>query len=100
MMLEMLVVHPAYWRRGHASNLLRRGNLLADMDRTSIGVVASSTAESTYRKIGFQKVDCIKVQNEGTGKNVYVGFWVRHPRQLWYNLVPVRRENVDCLRPN
>lgn len=52
----MVVVHPAYWRRGHGSRLVRWGMALADMDQVKQGVLAADMGAKLYLQFGFVKI--------------------------------------------
>lgn len=71
----MVVVHPAYWRRGHGTTLVEWGKSLADLDRMEQDVVAADMGEKLYTSLGYQKLDEVKVE-DNTGPsphNVSVG---------------------------
>lgn len=78
LVMDMLVVHPAYWRRGHGRTLVEWGNRLADIEQIDIGVAAAASGLSVYYRCGFQHRDSVVLSRE-KGK-VYVGFLVRHPQ--------------------
>ena len=56
MTVERLVVHPAYWRRGHASALINFGNELAKLERVDQGVLASSMGAAVFAHAGYALV--------------------------------------------
>ncbi|KAF1944186.1 hypothetical protein EJ02DRAFT_398732 [Clathrospora elynae] len=55
MRLSTLAVAPAYWRRGHASKLVRFCSQLADMDSAVLGVSATPLGTTVVCKAGFQE---------------------------------------------
>lgn len=54
--MDMLVVHPAYWSRGHGSELVRWGMKLSDIDRVKQGVSAADMGAKLYQKLGYEEV--------------------------------------------
>ena len=54
MVLDMLVVHPAYWRLGHGARLVEWAIKLARVDRVKLGVVATGNGQSLYARLGFK----------------------------------------------
>lgn len=61
--MDMVVVHPAYWRRGHGSRLVRWGMALADLDRIGQGVVAAAMGEKLYLSLDFIKLAEVAVED-------------------------------------
>ena len=55
----MLVVHPAYWRRGHGTVLLEWGLELVHLDYTKQGVIAADMGEKLYLSKGYKKLDMV-----------------------------------------
>jgi GNAT superfamily N-acetyltransferase len=62
--LNVLVVHPAYWSRGHASKLVRRATELAKVDGVNMCVSTNSKAQRVYGKAGFKEVAVIDVEGD------------------------------------
>jgi GNAT superfamily N-acetyltransferase len=52
--MEMLVVHPAYWNRGHGARLAKWGMQLADVDRVKQGVIAAKMGTELYNQLGYK----------------------------------------------
>lgn len=63
----MLVVHPAYWRRGFGTELVEWGRDLARQERVVQGVVASSSGEGLCARLGFEKVGWASIEGD-TGR--------------------------------
>lgn len=63
-MLDTLVVHPAYHRRGLGKALLDWGMQLAQLDLTEIGVIATSTGAQLYRAVGWTTLDTYFLEND------------------------------------
>lgn len=59
----MVVVHPAYWRRGHGTALVKWGKSLADLDGMEQGVVATDIGEKLYTSLGYHKLDEVRVED-------------------------------------
>ena len=53
----MLVVHPAYWQRGHGTKLMAWGQELAKLDGVKRGVFAAKMGEKMYLSMHFKKLD-------------------------------------------
>jgi N-acetylglutamate synthase-like GNAT family acetyltransferase len=56
-----MVVHPAYWNRGHGSTLARWGVKLAQMDHVDQGVIATSMGVDLFKHIGFDQIAELQV---------------------------------------
>ncbi|KAK5084779.1 hypothetical protein LTR05_005857 [Lithohypha guttulata] len=54
--LEYLVVHPAYQRRGHGQALLKWGMEIARIDQQSAGVTAADSGMMLYGAMGWVKI--------------------------------------------
>jgi len=48
MLIELVGIHPAYWRRGHGKTLLNWGLALAEKDGVNTGVIANTAAVGLY----------------------------------------------------
>jgi N-acetylglutamate synthase-like GNAT family acetyltransferase len=55
-----LVSHPTYWRKGHASNLVKWICQLADLDGVGVGVVTGE-AVGFYEKLGFERAESVVI---------------------------------------
>ncbi|KAJ4220995.1 hypothetical protein NW759_007064 [Fusarium solani] len=55
--MEMVVVHPAYWRRGHGGRLVRWGIDLANLDKVCQGVIAAEMGKSLYLSLGYEELE-------------------------------------------
>jgi N-acetylglutamate synthase-like GNAT family acetyltransferase len=58
--IKNLVSHPTYWRRGHASNLVKWICQLADLEGAEIGVVTGE-AVGFYEKLGFERAESVVI---------------------------------------
>ncbi|CAH0051750.1 unnamed protein product [Clonostachys solani] len=63
-LVDMVVVHPAYWRRGHGTSLVKWGKALADVDRVNQGVIAADMGEKLYTSLGYGKLDDVRAVSE------------------------------------
>ena len=63
MTMEMVVVHPAYWSRGHGVNLVKWGMNLSATDQVCQGVIAATTATALYRKLGYEHFDDVEISS-------------------------------------
>lgn len=79
--MDMVVVHPAYWRRGHGTLLVKWGMGLSDMDRVNQGVIAAEMGEKLHLRSKYIEVDKIFVESETEHKsNVNLGVLERAPK--------------------
>lgn len=62
MRLSTLAVHPAYWRRGHATRLVSWCTSLADMDDVPIGVSAAPMGAVVAAQAGFEEKETIRIR--------------------------------------
>jgi GNAT superfamily N-acetyltransferase len=62
--MEMVVVHPAYWRRGHGTRLVKWGMQLADIDGVKQGVIAASMGKDLYLKLGYRLLHMVQVEGD------------------------------------
>jgi GNAT superfamily N-acetyltransferase len=70
----MLVVHPAYWRRGHGTALLDWGMQLGSLDLVKQGVIAADMGEKLYLSKGYKKLaNVIATDENDPVKEVKVG---------------------------
>ncbi len=60
----MVVTHPAYWRRGHGTALVKWGKALAQLDRVNQGVVAADMGERLYLSLGYEKLDDVLAEDK------------------------------------
>lgn len=50
----MLVVHPAYWKRGHGSTLVKWGLEISKIDGVAMGVIGPDMGVNLYKSLGFK----------------------------------------------
>ncbi|KAK2589474.1 hypothetical protein QQS21_012850 [Conoideocrella luteorostrata] len=62
--MERIVVHPAYWKRGHGIKLAKWGVDLAKLDEVDQGVLASSMGEALYEHVGFRRISNVHVDGD------------------------------------
>lgn len=75
----MIAVHPAYWRRGHATSLVEWATQLADIDNIPLGVDAAPMSVSIMKRAGFAEKETVLVPG-----------YDRHPQPIrtWIGLRP------------
>lgn len=61
--MNMLAVHPAYWKRGHGTELVNWGIDLCKLDDATQGVSAADMGASLYKNLGYTFV--CKVEADG-----------------------------------
>ena len=72
--MDMLVVHPAYWCRGHGTNLLEWGMKLANLDSVKQGVIATNMGEELCLSKGYKKLDdVVAVDENDCSKKIKLG---------------------------
>ncbi|KAF7555585.1 hypothetical protein G7Z17_g2075 [Cylindrodendrum hubeiense] len=62
--LERLVVHPAYWKRGHGERLARWGMAMCDLDHIDQGVVASEMGATLFTRLGYERLTELQVEGD------------------------------------
>jgi GNAT superfamily N-acetyltransferase len=78
MVLERVIVHPAYWRRGHGKALLEWGLALARIDGVKAGVCTgfAGDAKHLYLSLGFVKIGEVSVKDEqDPSKQIEIAFF-------------------------
>lgn len=73
---DTLVVHPAYWRKGHGTSLNKWHTELADLDGVGLGVVASKMGRKLFTHVGFKEAAQINVpgyENHPKPLEVWIG---------------------------
>ncbi|KAI0199893.1 hypothetical protein F4808DRAFT_461288 [Astrocystis sublimbata] len=81
-MMDMLVVHPAYWRRGHGSSLTKWGMALADRDHVNQGVVAAGMGKQLFLKLNYSRLAEVHARDNKNPAEIAVGI-------LEYCLLPI-----------
>lgn len=61
----MVVVHPAYQKRGHGRRLVQWGMELATKDKVGAGVIAAGKGKSLYGSLGFEKLGDLPFEDLG-----------------------------------
>ncbi|KAH7075702.1 hypothetical protein BKA63DRAFT_469992 [Paraphoma chrysanthemicola] len=61
MRLSTLAVAPAYWRRGHATRLVRFCTQVADSDEAQMGISATPRGMIVAAKAGFEECEVIRL---------------------------------------
>ncbi len=93
--MEMLVVHPAYGRRGHGTKLAQWGLDLAKEDNVKQGVIAAEMGKNLYVKLDFQILEQIKIDGDDVVKGVEVSVMKFDPQQPTRNRCrSVRSEHI------
>ncbi|KAJ4312732.1 hypothetical protein N0V84_009794 [Fusarium piperis] len=62
--MEMVVVHPAYWRRGHGGRLVRWGIDLVKLDEVCQGVIAAKMGKSLYLSLGYENLQDLHLDGD------------------------------------
>jgi len=62
--MEMVVVHPAYWARGHGKNLVKWGMELARIDKVKQGVIAAKMGTDLYSQLGWKSLTEVHIEGD------------------------------------
>jgi GNAT superfamily N-acetyltransferase len=54
--MAMVVVHPAYWNRGHGTMLVKWATQLNDIDKVKQSVSAAGMGKKLYTRLKFQEI--------------------------------------------
>ena len=61
-MVDMLAVHPAYWRRGHGITLLKEAAKIAEQEKVPLGIVAVEMGVKNCKRTGFKECEVVEVK--------------------------------------
>ncbi|KAK4658187.1 hypothetical protein QC762_204540 [Podospora pseudocomata] len=62
--ISMIVVHPAYWRRGYGTQLATWARDLSRMDRIPQCVSAAPMSQCLFMSLGFREIDAIVAEGD------------------------------------
>jgi N-acetylglutamate synthase-like GNAT family acetyltransferase len=62
--MDRIVVHPAYWKRGHGRKLVKLGTALADVDQVDQGVLATTMGAALFSHIRSQDLTNVHVERK------------------------------------
>ena len=80
--MEMLVVHPAYWSRGHGTALVGWGLKLAEADGIQQGVLAVGMGAELYPKLGYEPLlELCFEGDEDSPQGLVVKAFIYNPRK-------------------
>jgi GNAT superfamily N-acetyltransferase len=60
MVIDVMVTHPAYWRRGHATTLTNWFVQLAKQDGTGLGVAGAPMGKVFFGHAGFKEAKTVE----------------------------------------
>jgi GNAT superfamily N-acetyltransferase len=72
MVLDMVVVHPRYWRRGHGTALVKWMNDLADIDQEGLAVAAAKMGVELFQHVGYRLKEVVEISG-----------YDRHPESIF-----------------
>ena len=79
--VDMLAVHPSYWRRGHGTSLLSWAARIADEDRIVLGKAAVENGKRISHRLGFDWKEKIEVPSYDEHQDTFtVWIGVRQPQ--------------------
>jgi N-acetylglutamate synthase-like GNAT family acetyltransferase len=62
--MEMVVVHPAYWARGHGGDFIKWGTELARTDNVKQGVIATEAGVGLCERLGWKKLTESRIEGD------------------------------------
>lgn len=68
-----MVVHPAYWRESHGSELSKWCMELANKDKIGLGVSAVRMGRDLFSYLGFEEVELVNVAKD---EKKDLGLWI------------------------
>ncbi|KAJ8132955.1 hypothetical protein O1611_g675 [Lasiodiplodia mahajangana] len=82
--IDMMVTHPAYWRRGHASAITKWYLDLSGMDQVGIGVAGAPMGKVFFSSLGFEESSTVEIPG-----------YPEHPKSVfaWLGLREVENTN-------
>ncbi|OCK75543.1 hypothetical protein K432DRAFT_337236 [Lepidopterella palustris CBS 459.81] len=93
MRLATLAVHPAYWHRGHGTNLTMWCTHLADLDGVTIGVSAAKMGVKVFTKAGFSEQDRVHIEGYRLPRDSMIAMTIEEKRpeeveaiELWMGI--------------
>lgn len=89
MVIDMMVTHPAYWRRGHATLITEWFIELAKLDGIGLGVAGAPMGKIFFAAQGFKEA-----------KTVEIPGYEMHPEPIfaWLGVLNVTKEEPDATR--
>ena len=70
MLLQTLVIHPRFQRRGHGETIIKWFKTISFLDSTPLGVSSAPGSKDFYSKLGFEKKEEVPV----LGYQYHLGF--------------------------
>ena len=80
--MERLVVHPAYWNRGHGSAIGKWGVDLSDIDGVDQGVAATSLGQKLFRHVGYEFLTDLHVEGDAANPEGVTFALLRHEAKV------------------
>lgn len=76
--LDTLVIHPAYWRRGHGRTLVEWGLRLADIDQVEMCICATDAGFNLYRSLGCELLESWRMEGDEVSPAGVSGHIIRY----------------------
>ncbi len=70
-----MVTHPAYWHRGHASELTKWCIRLAEIDNIGLGVSAAPIGRELFHSLGFVEKEIVEIEGYEDHPNT-ISLWI------------------------
>jgi len=70
-----MVMHPAYWHRGHASELTTWCMRLAEINNVGIGVSATPVGRKLFHSLGFVEKEIVEIEGYEDHPNS-ISLWI------------------------
>lgn len=89
MVIDMIVTHPAYWRKGHATLMTEWFIELAKLDGIELGVAGAPMGKMLFTAQGFKEAKTVEIP----------GYDI-HPELIfiWLGLLTATNEERDVTR--
>lgn len=86
LVIDMMVTHPAYWRRGHASTVANWFLDMARMDQRGVGVAGAPMGKLFFSHLGFEEARTVEIPG-----------YDAHPKPIyaWLGLLNVTGEDTS-----
>jgi len=83
MVIDMMVTHPAYWRKGHATTITAWFLELAKLDGIGLGVAGAPMGKVFFSHIGFKEAKTVEIPD-----------YEAHPSPIyaWLGLLDVNKD--------
>lgn len=75
MVIDMMVTHPAYWRKGHATTVTDWFLELAKLDGIGLGVAGAPMGKVFFSHIGFKEAKTVEIPGYEAHPSPHMSGW-------------------------